>query len=56
MPDDGAWPSVDQVYDMCGVGKYALDSYKIFVLGWELKATEVEDKVLKKYLELRAVV
>jgi methyl-CpG-binding domain protein 4 len=57
MPEPGhVWPSVEQVSDMYGIGKYALDSYKIFVLRWPMAPEDVDDRVLKRYLELTQVV
>ena len=47
-------PMPEVVHCCTGVGKYAVDSYKIFVLGWDMKPSDVEDKELKKYLESRA--
>jgi endonuclease III-like uncharacterized protein len=41
------WVDVAELY---GIGKYAKDSWKIFVDGKLLEVDEVEDKELKKFL------
>lgn len=47
-------PVPETVGFMHGIGKYALDSYKIFVLGWAMTPSQVDDKELKRYLEQEA--
>jgi endonuclease III len=49
---DRPFPTAWDVGQCYGIGKYATDSYRIFVLGEILKPRDVEDKVLKKYLEI----
>lgn len=45
------WPPKSNVVkDLPGVGRYALDSYKIFVLGEDLDPYAVFDKELRAYL------
>jgi len=47
------WPLPAHIVErMYGIGKYALDSYKIFVLHEQLRPQDVDDTVLKKWLEL----
>lgn len=45
-----------EVSKLYGVGKYAVDSYRIFVLGERLRITDVQDKVLRAYVQERFAV
>jgi hypothetical protein len=46
-------PPLWKVREMYGIGKYASDSYRIFILGEKVEPHEVEDKVLRRYLQLQ---